>query len=98
MIAFLHPTSQDFRIDAVMREADERGGTFLARLCHAGKLNPFRIRAKAKRSHADGIGVGHVARALQTAAAKSVADQPVVTGGELKLVCSLTSQNSTRPA
>ena len=58
-----------------MREADERGGTFLARLCHAGKLDPLGIRARVKTS-----GAGH-SRGLQTPAAKSVAVQPVVIGG-----------------
>ena len=74
LIAFLQSIAEDIRIDAMMREADERGGTFLARLCHAGKSDPLES-ARVKTS-----GAGH-SRGLQTPAAKSVAVQPVVIGG-----------------
>ena len=61
-VAFLHPAPQDFRIDAVMREADIRGGTFRVRLCHAGKLDPSGIRA-SKRFHIRTVSASDTLRA-----------------------------------
>jgi hypothetical protein len=45
------------------------------------EIRPVRDSGKQKVSHADGIGVGHIARALQTAVVKSAKGQPGFIGG-----------------